>query len=217
MVITVVEKFTKGGWLTLAVTGACVGLCLWIHGYYDRVNRRLRKLDETLRGITTPTTPPNTAEPNPSHATAAILVGGYSGIGIHTMMNTVRFAPGYYRNMVFISVGVADSGNFKGAEAVDDLRQHTEESLHKYVELARQFGFPATSFMRVGTDAVDELEKLCLAVAKQFPRVTIFAGQLVFQRDAWYQRLLHNFTAFALQRRLQWAGLPMVILPTRVR
>ena len=33
----------------------------------------------------------------------------------------------------------------------------------------------------------------------------------------WYQRLLHNQTAYSLQRRLQWDGVPMVILPTRVK
>jgi hypothetical protein len=54
-----------------------------------------------------------------------------------------------------------DSGNFKGAEAVDELRKHTEETLAKYVDLARRMGMPAESFMMIGTDAVDELELLC--------------------------------------------------------
>ena len=71
--------------------------------------------------------------------------------------------------------------------------------------------------MSIGTDPVDELEHLCVTVKKQFPRATFFAGQLVFQKDTWYQRLLHNETAYSLQRRLQWDGVPMVILPTRVR
>ena len=51
----------------------------------------------------------------------------------------------------------------------------------------------------------------CVEIARQHPRLTVFTGQLIFQRDTWYQRLLHNFTAFALQRRLQWRGLSMVI------
>jgi hypothetical protein len=62
-----------------------------------------------------------------------------------------------------------------------------------------------------------ELENVCVAVAKEYPKSTVFAGQLVFQRDDWRQHLLHNQTAFALQRRLQWDGMTMVILPTRVR
>jgi hypothetical protein len=133
------------------------------------------------------------------------------------MLNVVRFIPGHFRNFVFASVGVVDSGNFKGSEAVDDLRRHTDESLHRYVDLARRLGVPATAFSTVGTDAVDELERLCLEVARAFPKCTVFAGQLVFEKDTWVHRLLHNQTAYALQRRLQWAGLPMVILPTRVR
>ena len=52
---------------------------------------------------------------------------------------------------------------------------------------------------------------------RELPKSTFFAGQLIFQKDTWYQRLLHNQTAYSLQRRLQWDGLPMVILPTRVR
>jgi threonine aldolase len=114
-------------------------------------------------------------------------------------------------------VGVIDSGNFKGAGAVADLRRHTEDTLAKYVDLARRMGMPAESFMAIGTDAVDELEVLCRQAAQKFPRVLFFAGQLVFQKDTWYQRLLHNETAFSLQSRLHFAGLPIMILPTRVR
>jgi len=71
--------------------------------------------------------------------------------------------------------------------------------------------------MTIGTDPVDDLEGLCRQVGQIYPHATFFAGQLVFQRDSWVQRLLHNQTAYSLQRRLQWIGLPMVILPTRVR
>jgi hypothetical protein len=133
------------------------------------------------------------------------------------MLGAIRFAPNYYRNLVFVSVGVIDSGNFKGAQAVDELKQSTEQTLGQYVDVARQLGMPATSFMSLGTDAVEELEETCLAIAKRFPKVTFFAGQLVFPQDTWLQRLLHNQTAFALQRRLHFDGISMVILPTRVR
>jgi len=54
-------------------------------------------------------------------------------------------------------------------------------------------------------------------VLRGFPRATFFAGQVVFQRERWYDAILHNQTAFAIQKRLQWAGMTMVILPVRVR
>jgi hypothetical protein len=215
--ITIYEKFEVGGWLTLAITGTCIGLCFLIRREYERVAHRLQKLDQTLGQVATPQTPPNMADPDPGQPTAVILVGRYGGLGIHTMLNALRFAPNFYKNVVFISIGVIDSGNFKGSAAIEDLKKSTEESLGRYVDVARQLGLPSTSYMALGIDVVDELEQVCLAVVKEFARATFFAGQLVFQQEAWYQRLLHNQTAFALQRRLHFAGVTMVILPTRVK
>jgi hypothetical protein len=167
--------------------------------------------------IVTPGGAPTAGEPNPKDPVAAVLVGGYTGLGVHTFLNAIRFGPGQFKGTVFLSVGVVDSGIFKGAEAVDELRKHTADSLDKYVDHARKLGMPAVGYMSIGTDPVDELEQLCVTIKKQFPRATFFAGQLVFQKDTWYQRWLHNETAYSLQRRLQWDGVPMVILPTRVR
>jgi hypothetical protein len=216
LTVTVVQKFHLGGWVTLAVTGLCVALCFLINRYYCTVFLKLGRLNEIFSQLPAVGTP-NNAEADPTQPTAAILVGKYGGLGIHTLLNAIRFAPSYNKNILFLSVGVLDSGNFKGAGAVDDLRQYTRDSLEKFVDLARLNGYPSRAFMAIGPDAVDELENLCVAVARLYPRVTFFAGQLVFQKDTWYQRLLHNETAWSLQRRLQWAGLPVVILPTRVK
>jgi hypothetical protein len=216
LMVTIYEKFDEGGWRTVAVTLFCVCLCFLVHRYYVRVGQSLRRLDETLSRISA-TGEPNMAEPDPGLPAAVILVGGYSGLGIHTMLNAIRFAPDHFKSFVFISVGVIDTGNFKGSGAVEALREHGEESLGKYVDLGRRLGMPSTSIFSVGTDAVDELEHNCLEIARRFPKATFFAGQLVFQKDTWLHRFLHNQTAYSLQRRLQWAGVPMVILPTRVR
>ncbi len=203
------------GLATILVTAGCVGLCFLIHRYYVRVGANLRRLDEMLGRIGT-LGEPNMAEPDSSQPAAVILVGSYSSLGIHTMLNAIRFAPGYFRSFVFVSVGVIDSGNFKGSGAVKALEQFCEKSLTDYVDLGRRLGMPSASLFSVGTDAVDELERNCLDIARKFPKSTFFAGQLVFQRDTWLHRLLHNQTAYSLQRRLQWVGVPMVILPTRV-
>jgi hypothetical protein len=209
-------KFFKGGWVTVTVTMALVTVAYLIHHYYRGVGLRLKKLDDTLTKLVT-LPEPNQAEPDPAKPTAVILVGGFSGLGVHTMLNAIRFVPGYFANFVFVSVGVVDSGNFKGGDAVDALRDHTQANLDKYVALSRGLGMPATSYWAIGTDAVDELERVCLEVSQEFPKSTVFAGQLVFHKETWVDRLLHNQTAFSLQRRLQWAGYPMVILPCRVR
>jgi amino acid transporter len=216
LVVTISFKFAEGAWKTVLVTGVVTGLALSIHRYYDYVRKRLKSLDESL-GTIEVHGEPNLATPDPERHTAVILVGGYSGLGVHTLLNAVRFVPNHFKNMIFISVGVVDSGNFKGIEELEGLRKHVESSLGRYVDLARRLGFPSTSYLAIGTDVVDELEQLCRVVHRDFPKSVVFAGQLVFQRETWYGALLHNQTAYSLQRRLQWDGVPMVILPTRVR
>ena len=51
---------------------------------------------------------------------------------------------------------------------------------------------------------------------REFPLVTFFGGKVVFEREHWFQRLLHNETATAIQKRLYWMGATMVVLPARV-
>ena len=68
----------------------------------------------------------------------------------------------------------------------------------------------------MGTEAVETATQLCREVAREFPRTLFFAGKLVFEQERWYQRLLHNETAYQIQRRLQFAGLNAMVLPVRV-
>ena len=216
LAIAVFERFASGGWVTLAVTGTLVLLCFVIRKHYRTTYAKLGQLYDELK--TLPAEPGTaTRALDPKAPTAAVLVASFGGLGIHTTLNIFRAFPGYFRNLVFLSVGVVDSGGFKGEGAIEELRQKTEEALAQYVELARRMGIPATSRFALGTDAVAEGEKLCLDLAKDFPRVTYFAGKVIFQREAWYQHLLHNETAAAIQKRLQWAGKAVVILPARVR
>jgi len=114
-------------------------------------------------------------------------------------------------------VGVIDSGEFKGEHGVEDLRRRTQEMQGNYISLAAGLGVPATARMAIGTEAVEEAEKLCLEVAREFPHVVFFAGKMIFQQEKWYHRLLHNETALAVERRLRWMGKTMVTLPVRVQ
>jgi hypothetical protein len=216
LIITTREKFTEGGWLTLVITGGLVLFCFALRRHYQTVIQKLRELYSQLEKL--PDYAKSTAgELDPDEPTAAILVGGYSGLGIHTLMNIFRAFPGHYKNVVFMSVGVLDSGEFKGENSVEALRARTEQTLQKYVDLARRLGIPSAWRYAVGTDVVEEAEKLCLSIATEFPRITFFAGKIIFKRESWYQPILHNETALALQKRLHWAGHVLVVMPARVR
>src|SRR5467141_4059921 len=215
LVVNLFEKFAEGAWLTVIVTGALVALCMVIKRHYSGVFARLKGLDQILAALPT-NSPPKVLPLQKKKPTAVLLVGGFSGLGIHSLLTVIKLFPRYFANVVFMSVGVVDSATFQGVEEVDRVRDETEEALKKYVDLARGMGIPADQKMSMGTEAVSECERLAAEVAKEYERSIFFAGKLIFEREKWWDRLLHNETAYQIQRRLQFKGRPMVVLPVRV-
>src|SRR5450432_79860 len=215
LVVNVVEKFTEGAWLTVVVTGAMVSICLLIKRHYNGVYARLKRLDAILSALPV-SHDKKELELQKKKPTAVMLVGGFSGLGIHSLLTVMKLFPRYFHNVVFMSVGVVDSATFQGVEEVDHVRDQTEDAMHRYVDLARGMGIPADAKWSIGTEAVSECEKLATEIAKEYERSIFFAGKLIFERERWWDRLLHNETAYQIQRRLQFAGLAMVILPVRV-
>ncbi|MFA5264934.1 MAG: APC family permease [Opitutaceae bacterium] len=217
LVIVVAEKFGEGGWMTLLVTSALIGLCFLIRKHYRGVRAKLTDLSAILTHLPVP--PHAEGKPlvlEPKQQTAVLLVSAYSGLGVHSLLAILKTFPGHFKQVVFASVGVLDSGNFKGEAEIARLEEQVQADLGKYVDLAHRLGLPATQRHTIGIDPVEAAEKVCTDIAKEFPRVVFFGGKLIFQRETWYSRILHNETAVAIQRRLQWQGLPMVILPVRL-
>jgi hypothetical protein len=132
-----------------------------------------------------------------------------------TLLSTLRFFPGLYKQFIFVSIAVVDSGHFKGREEIEALQSETEEHVNRYVDLARRLGFPAEGVTDIGTEVVEEATSVCEHIARQYPRATIISGKLVFRQERFFHRLLHNETPTLIQRRLQWLGVPMVVLPVR--
>jgi amino acid transporter len=216
LIVTVLEKFTQGGWLTLAITSIVILLCYLIKGHYNRVRRGVRELDDMLTAIIGHKGDYNADPTDPKEMTAIQLVNGYSGFGVHTFLSIIRGFPGLYKNFVFVSVAEVDVGAFKETESVGLLTAATKDALKKYVDLARRLGFPAESRFDAGIDVVATASNLCERLAREFPKSTVFAGQTVFRRPGIINRVLHNETAFAIQQELRWKGLTTVILPIRI-
>ncbi|HUR38853.1 MAG TPA: APC family permease, partial [Planctomycetota bacterium] len=221
LALQVGEKFMIGGWETLLITSALIGLCFVIRRYYRGVRGLLSRITpESLAPegeASASALRENPKSLDPNARTAVLLVGGYNGPGVHSVLTIWRMFPKDYPQIVFLSVGVVDSANFKSSEEVERLQEQTRQALEPYVTLSNRIGMAAATRVAVGTDAVDEAERLCSEVAKDFPRSTFFSGKVVFQREKWYHWLLHNQTAYAIQRRLEWQGMPMIVLPVRIR
>jgi hypothetical protein len=59
LIITVIERFTHGGWVTVMLTSAFVLLCYAIHRHYRKSAEGLRQLDDILSTL------PQTGEARP--------------------------------------------------------------------------------------------------------------------------------------------------------
>lgn len=216
LIVTTIEKFAEGGWMTLLITSIVIWFCYLIKGHYNKVRQGIADLDNTLLDFPVNHTY-NGAALNHNDQTAIQLVSGYGGFGVHTLLSILTTFPKTYKNVIFVSVAVVDSGSFKGAEEVAALETSVTDGLEKYVVLARRLGFAADYRMEIATDVVEGATDLCKVIHEEYPRSTVFTGQLTFRLEKFYHRMLHNETAFAIQRHLQWDGLTTVILPIRVR
>jgi hypothetical protein len=216
LIVSVVEKFTDGGWLTIVVTSSFIALAFAIGRHYRNVREKLRRLDETLLHI--PVRPHGDASGpiERDKPVAVLLVNGFSGLGIHTLLTLQKLFPGQFKDYVFASVGVIDSSTFKGQDELEALHRHTEEDLKKYVAFAQRLGFRADYRMSLGTEAVQKVLELAEEIRREYPRSLFFLGALVFEEDRLFHKILHNETALAMQRRMQFAGIEAVLLPVRV-
>jgi amino acid transporter len=238
LVITILEKFVEGGWLTLLVTAVLVVACFAIKQHYGSVVRALRKLDSDLpspveveeavaadaaraqEGQFEPRAGlmehHSLRDPDPEKPVAILLVGGYSGLGRHALLTLLRMFPHHFSGVVFLSVAVVDSESFKGADQIAALEARTRQSLLCYEHYARSLGLPAASLFSVGTEVAVEVEKSAAALSARYPRALFVAGQLIFEEDTFWNRVLHNETAFMVQKRLQRRGMPMIVVPVRI-
>jgi amino acid transporter len=211
-------KFSEGGWATWLVTGALVFTAFAIKRHYNGVRLQLRRLDAIVEAAeaeshTVPVPPPLA---DPKARTAVILVNGFNGLGLHTILNVPRMFGNTFKNFLFVQVGSVDAGNFKGAADIEDLRAHTEAEAQRYVQFAQARGYGSKAYTTIGYDVTSEVMKLAREASTEFPNQVFFAGQLLFTYETNLTRWLHNHTVFTLQRRFFLSSMPFVVLPIRV-
>jgi hypothetical protein len=205
-----------GGWVTLVATCALILVAAAIRRHYRGVRRHLASLDDTLLHIPLPKPRHESPEMAVDGPTAIVLVEAYDGLGVHTLLSVHRLMPAHFRNFVFVTVGLVDSAQFKGADELGALERKVTEDLQHYIRYAESLGTYSEYRYALGTDLVHELEHLCVDLVREFRRPVVFAGQLVFQRESLFTRTLHHETAFAIQRRLQFRGIQVIVMPIRV-
>src|SRR5258708_20798714 len=113
--------------------------------------------------------------------TAVLLVNGFNGLGLATLMKIPRLFKGQFHNVIFVSVGEVDASLLKGQEEVDQLERQIADDMREYCQLAMDLGFHAEFKTGLSADVVIELRRLCLDVAQMFPHAGFFSGAVVFR------------------------------------
>ena len=221
LISVLILKFNEGGWVTMVITGVLVLGAFFIKNHYNKTYSTLKRLDVIVEAavlsgsdVHDSTTPAPDYDSNAK--TAAILVNGFNGLGLHTLFSVFRLFGNTYKNYVFVEIGSIDAGNFKGADEIENLGSFVRNETSKYVDYMQDHGHYSEAYFSIGTDVVDEVNKLVPAIREKFPDIVFFGGQLVFTNETIMDRWLHNYTVFAIQQNLYVHGIPFVILPVKV-
>ena len=225
LISVLVLKFNEGGWVTMVITGLLVMAAFIIKGHYNSTTHTLKRLDVIVEAAVLTGAAVHDKESDrscllpvfdPKAKTAAILVSGFNGLGLHTLFSVFRLFGDSYKNYVFVEIGSIDAGNFKGADEIEHLGNFVRNETSKYVDYMKEHGYYAEAYFSLGTDVVEEVNKLVPTITEKFPNIVFFGGQLVFIKESLMDRWLHNYTVFAIQRNLYVQGIPFVILPVKV-
>lgn len=216
LIVTIAEKFTEGGWITLLITSTVVALCIAVRRHYEDVQEAMERVDDSyslpLSWDDDAVSPPL----DPDQETAVLLVGGNRGAGMHMLQWVLKQFPGRFRNFVFIAVGEVDKQAFDSARAIKSLQARIDNSLRYFTSYCVSQGYAAAACQAYGADPLDELTQLTRKVMNEHPHGICFASKLFFEKDSHWRRLLHNQMPLAMHRRLQLDGREMIIVPVHV-
>ncbi|MES2998439.1 MAG: APC family permease [Pseudomonadota bacterium] len=215
LIVTLISKFTYGGWVTVFITSLVVILCLLIKKHYTHVYKKLHDID--LLMTRTPLETPKVVRPlQASEATAVIMVGSHRGIGLHNLLWILRLFPQHFKNFIFLTVGIVDVESFSAKKELTAMQVSSNKMLDYFVTYCQRQGLAAKGLAAYGTDPAEKLTILSQKIMKEFPNSIFFASKLIFSKDNWITRFLHNETAITLQRRLHLLGAQLVILPMKI-
>lgn len=215
LVLLAVERFDDGGWAALAIIAALVALCIAVRRHYDWTRGALHRIDEQFEHIPFGSVAA-APELDPQAPTAVFMVGSSRGGGLHALLWVLRMFPGHFRNFVFINARAVDAHSYGGKEDMEAMKVEANVALRFFANFCRSNGLAAESHLSFCTDPVEGFVELSEMVRERFPNSIFFTSKLVFKRDNWATRLLHNQAALVLQQRLHTAGMQMVILPLQV-
>ena len=215
LTVLLVEKFWMGGWAAAVIIGAIAAICIWIRKHYRETKDAIHMVDQVFANQPFGSHA-GPVDPDPNNQTAVFIVGSSRGGGLHALLWVQRMFPGHFKNFIFVNARTVDAHAYGGEGAVEQMRAEANATLKFFVDFCHSHRMASAAYLGFGTDVVNEVTKLCETISKEYPNSIFFTSKLIFEHDNWFTRLLHNQAALAIQRRLHFESLQMVILPMKV-
>ncbi|MBI5541931.1 MAG: APC family permease [Bacteroidia bacterium] len=215
-------KFEEGGWITVVITGVLSIIAVIIKRHYNFVRKEIIEIQKKIKQVipdiisvmkSRMTKTNNNNSEIKTNRTVVLLVNGYGGLGLYSLFKTLNDFNGNYQNIVFVEVGIMNSSRFKGFEQIDKLKENIEIDMKKYIYVAEKLGLHGDSYYAIGTDVVEEIDKLIPVISEKYPNPVFVGGQLIFEGNTFFNKLLHNYTIFAIQRNLYKHGITTIVIP----
>lgn len=217
LLIVVISQFTQGGWEALLITATAVVICYGIKSHYLKVQQKLKNADilfanaQAIEPVST-----SSLEFDVQAPTAVFFISKSKGLGMHTLLWVRRLFPNYFKNFIFISVGVVDVESYGGEQALALMQKEVESNLAFFKHYAQSKGFPARAYSQYGIDPAQCCFELAMKVSKEVPNAIFFASKLIIENEKSLLKRLHNETALSIQRKLHLSGKQMMIIPMRL-
>jgi amino acid transporter len=216
LIFTVYEKFEHGAWLTVLITGSIMIVCLFIRQHYRNTAAQLAAQNQQLVLPDDIAATKNPATIDHQAPTAVFLVSQHLWLGMQLVMVVLRLFPNRFKNFVFMRVGEVDSDNFGGAQKLEELKRDVNGDLSIYKNYLQNMGYAVDARHAYGPDKLSELMKLADEVHAEYKDVIFFSAKLIFENENFFTRMLHNNTAYAMQRLLHLKHISLMVLPIKV-
>lgn len=215
LVVTIVEKFGTGGWLTIFITSFVVYIGFSIRKSYRRLGARLSKSECQVQ-IDEKKDPKHTPHIHHDKPTAVFILDSNIGSTNYAAEWVNKTFPGLYQNYVFVGVGEIDSDNFTEDEVWEKQKRDIKQKLRYFVNHWHNMDIASTSYIAYGTDVVEKVSELAEKIQHDFPNSVFFATKLVVKDENLFTQLLYNETSYIIQRRLHNLGHNMIIIPMNI-
>ena len=216
LIITILEKFYEGGWVTLIITSIFVAIGLAIKKLYTNFKEKLAKTESQFCDYENIAPTVEAQLVDRGAPTAAIIVDQTFGSGMNCLLEIKKLFPGIFKNFIFVTVGEVDSNTFREEKKWRDMRRKTKSILRKYRNYCNSNGRFAKAYVGYSADVVEKFAQLTDRVNKDYPNAVFFGTKFISDNENIFTQFLYNHMAYIMQRRLHTKGVNMVILPMKI-